>query len=365
MGATSKTIPAPSALEASVTVQEVSSLAPSPLPNDASNDLAPVISFNDGNPVDAPLAPRTRIIKIAIAPQTPVAEPAITLQMPTAEETIARQSPVTEPTIATRMTVMEPTIATQMPVVEPTIATQMPVTEPTIATQMPVAEPTDATQTPTEDTTVNPSPPIKDATITTPPSDPVTRALTPEIDADIIARSKLGDAARSLMPFRADGNGQKKKELYHAAFNSAVSRVQEILVELSELTNMKYEKVEADMFACMTLPKHTRIARAWDAYVTNVMNERANGTFQVSSSRITHSSIENDTTQSRIHVQCDPDVQAAYAKLTDAEKQALVADATEIRDAKTKVVKYGLARTISATYQTDHIHAEVWTPCAV
>jgi hypothetical protein len=105
-----------------------------------------------------------------------------------------------------------------------------------------------------------------------------TRAPTPEIDQDIIDRSKLSNAERSLIPFPSNVTGQKRKELYHAAFNRTVARVQGILTELSEEVGMKYEKVEADMFGCMTMPKTTRNARAWDAFVTQKMAERAEGT---------------------------------------------------------------------------------------
>lgn len=72
--------------------------------------------------------------------------------------------------------------------------------------------------------------------------------------------------------------------------------------------------------------------------------------------------IQDATPPSRIQVQCDLEVQEAYANLTESETKALVENATELRNAKSKVVKYGHARTISATYQIDHIHAEVCFP---
>jgi hypothetical protein len=79
----------------------------------------------------------------------------------------------------------------------------------------------------------------------------------------------------------------------------------------------------------------------------------------VSYSSILTLHIEDAIPPSRIHVQCDPEVQEAYANLTESEIKALVESGTELRNAKSKVVKYGHARTISATYQIDHIHAEV------
>jgi hypothetical protein len=160
-----------------------------------------------------------------------------------------------------------------------------PEQELTTSTLPDPAQQANAVETPSSklDTVTNdPSPPHSthvptpeiDQDISSPRS---TRAPTPEIDQDIINRSKLSNAERSLIPFPSNGTGQKRKELYHAAFNRAVARVQGILTELSEEVGMKYEKVEADMFGCMTMPKPTRNARAWDAFVTEKMAERAEG----------------------------------------------------------------------------------------
>jgi hypothetical protein len=163
---------------------------------------------------------------------------------------------------------------------------QDPLAPPSNASPILAEHPDLAQQTSTTSTLPNPAPQASaieasstGLNTTTNRSSPAhsTRITTPEIDQDIIDRSKLGNAERSLIPFAMNATGQKRKELYHAAFNRAIVLVQGILVELSEEVGMKYEKVEADMFGCMTIPKATRNARAWDAFVTQKMAERAEG----------------------------------------------------------------------------------------
>jgi hypothetical protein len=64
---------------------------------------------------------------------------------------------------------------------------------------------------------------------------------------------------------------------------------------------------------------------------------------------------------SRIEVQQDHSVQEQYNNLSEDEIDDLVAEGEELRDLKSEIIKYGHARSLSATYTVDQVQDIVST----
>jgi hypothetical protein len=79
--------------------------------------------------------------------------------------------------------------------------------------------------------------------------------------------------------------------------------------------------------------------------------------------KLAHSAIDLPPGQkvSRIEVQQDHSVQEKYNNLTEDEIDDLVAEGEELRDLKSEVIKYGHARSLSATYTVDQVQDIVST----
>lgn len=131
-------------------------------------------------------------------------------------------------------------------------------------------------------------PPSNDVENSTPPTQlptivlklPIPREPTPDIPPSIVKKSRLGDAKRSLAVHKS----RETRDIYNKAFQRGIARIRAVCMDISKESHIKYEKVEADMFAAMQV-KHKRAANAWNAYVKKELDQRNEGMHSLVSCR--------------------------------------------------------------------------------
>jgi hypothetical protein len=99
------------------------------------------------------------------------------------------------------------------------------------------------------------------------------QVIPPITDEEVLRSSKLGSADRSLLKIY----DEEKRIKYHDAFNQGIKQVQTILKQIADKVGLAYDKVEADMFCAITMPKHKRGVRAWEVWVTKELERRNKG----------------------------------------------------------------------------------------